>query len=461
MRGIARAFLGMLLATATVTGAQAALPWVGENGNVPSLAPLVDEVAPAVVNISTTGTVEMERSPMMQHPFFRRFFDMPRMPRQPRQQQRQVHSLGSGVIVNAEEGYILTNHHVVANADEITVRLQDDREFQAEVIGSDPQTDIALIQIDAKNLKDIPLGNSDKLQVGDFVLAIGNPFGLDHTVTSGVVSGLGRTLRGGGVSNRLQNFIQTDASINPGNSGGALVNLKGELVGINTAILSRSGGNIGIGFAVPINMARQVMEQLIEHGEVRRGMLGVRIQNLTPDMAEAFEVERGEGALVAQVVPGSAADEAGIQQGDVVVSANGEPIRDANDLANAIGLLEIGDNVTLEIVRDGELMTIEAKVGQPTAGGAEEATGLHPALDGATFSNLDENVPSGVEGGVRITDVQPGSPAAEHFRPGDIITSVNRQPVSNLAEFREAVSGQETLLLNVHRGEAAMFILVE
>lgn len=454
MKKIATVFLMLLLATATAAQA-AALPWASENGKVPSLAPLVNQVAAAVVNIATTGTVEVEQRfyPFFRAPFFRRYFDLP--------EQRRVHALGSGVIVNAEKGYILTNHHVIANAEEIHVRLQDNREFVAEVIGSDPATDIALLQIDAENLTAIPLGNSDKLDVGDFVVAIGNPFGLDHTVTAGVVSGLGRTLQGG-LDIRLQNFIQTDAAINPGNSGGALINLKGKLVGINTAILSRGGGNIGIGFAVPINMARKVMQQLIKYGEMRRGMLGVRVQNLTPAMAEIFNVERGYGAVVAQVIPGSAADAAGIKRGDVVVSANGEPIHTAQDLANFIGLMAVGQEVTLGIIRNGELITITATIGRSSLRGSASytPTGLHPALEGATFSNLGENAPSGVEDGILVTAVRPDSPAARYLQPGDIITSVNRQPISNLAEFRAAVSGEETLLLNVRRGDVAMFILV-
>ena len=248
---------------------------VDENGNTPSLAPLVESVSPAVVNIATSGTVEAESNPLLNDPFFRRFFDVPEQPR-----QREVQSLGSGVVVNAEQGYVLTNHHVIAQADEITVAFNDGRELSAEIVGSDPETDIAVLQVDAEDLSALPMADSEALRVGDYTMAIGNPFGLDHTVTTGVVSGLDRTLPGNNGA-RLQSFIQTDASINPGNSGGALVNLRGELVGINTAILSRGGGNIGIGFAVPINMARQVMDQIIEYGEVRRGILGVRVQDLT------------------------------------------------------------------------------------------------------------------------------------------------------------------------------------
>ncbi|MGD8429786.1 MAG: DegQ family serine endoprotease [Ectothiorhodospiraceae bacterium] len=436
--------------------AAAGIPPVTADGQTPSLAPMIQKVSPAVVNISTKGHVQVQRSPLLNDPFFRRFFDVPDQP-----QQRQVQALGSGVIVDADKGYIITNHHVIANADKVKVTLQDNREFDADIVGSDPETDVAVIRIDADNLSQIPLADSKELRVGDYVVAIGNPFGLDHTVTTGVVSGLGRVLHGGEVNSRLQNFIQTDASINPGNSGGALVNLRGELVGINAAILSRSGGNIGIGFAIPINMARQIMDQLVSYGEVRRGVLGVRIQDLTPDIADAFGIKRKEGALVAQVSPGSAADEAGIQQGDVIVKVNGETVDNANDLANAIGLLQIGDEVDLQLIRDGDRKEITAKVGDPSDREAS-AQGMHPALEGAKFSELDERSPLfGKVDGVMVTAVADGSKAARYLQAGDVITSVNRQQVHNLAEFRQAVQGSDRLLLNIRRGNGAMFVLVK
>ncbi|HKJ95625.1 MAG TPA: DegQ family serine endoprotease [Gammaproteobacteria bacterium] len=441
--------------------ASAAIPAVANGEDVPSLAPMIQKVSPAVVNISTKGSVKVQSNPLMQDPFFRHFFNMPN---QQQQQKRQFQALGSGVIVDADKGYILTNHHVIAHADEIRVRLQDDREFDAKVIGSDPETDIALIQIKADNLKQLPMADSSKLRVGDFVVAIGNPFGLDHTVTTGVVSGLGRTLRGGEVNTRLQNFIQTDASINPGNSGGALVNLKGQLVGINSAILSRSGGNIGIGFAIPINMAQDVMQQLEKYGEVRRGMLGVRVQDLTPDMAKALDLNVTEGALVAQVAPDSSAEKAGIKQGDVITSVNGKDVTGANQLANTVGLMQIGQKVKLGVVRDGKHMTIDAKVGKPptseaSAGGAGASA---KPLQGAQFSNLDQRSPLyGKVQGVLVTNVEDGSPASDYLQAGDVITSVNRQPVSNLDDFRKAIKGKEKLLLNIRRGDAAMFVLVQ
>lgn len=436
--------------------AHAGIPPVNADGSkIPSLAPMVERVSPAIVNIATRGTVQTRTNPLLQDPFFRHFFDVPEQPT-----ERQVQSLGSGVIVDAEAGYILTNHHVIANADQIRVALNDNREFDAELIGSDPETDVAVIRIKGADLAELPLADSDTVRVGDYVVAIGNPFGLDHTVTTGVVSGLGRRLGEGGGGARLQNFIQTDASINPGNSGGALVDLHGRLVGINTAILSRSGGNIGIGFAIPVNMAMQVMGQIVKHGEVRRGVLGVRIQDLTPEIADAMDLGRREGALVAQVTPNSAADAAGIREGDVIVRVNGKPIGGANDLATAVGLMEIGERLRIVLVRDGETQTVTAEVGDPQDQ-ETSAADLHPKLSGATFSELDERSPLfGRVEGVLVTGVENGSPAAAYLRAGDVITSVNRESVSNMAEFRDRVEGQDQLLLNIRRGESARFVLL-
>ncbi|MBA1147123.1 DegQ family serine endoprotease [Ectothiorhodospiraceae bacterium WFHF3C12] len=441
-------------------GATAALPdaAVGEDGNVPSLAPLVERVSPAVVNIATKGTVEMEQHPLMQHPFFRKFFDAPEQPR-----ERQVQSLGSGVIIDAEEGYIVTNHHVIAKADEIRVGLNDDREFDAEVIGSDPETDLAVIRIDADNLSSVEIGDSDTLRAGDYVVALGNPFGLEHTVTSGIVSGKGRSLSGRMSEVRIQDFIQTDASINPGNSGGALVNLHGELVGINTAILSRSGGNIGIGFAVPVNMATTVVDQLIEHGEVRRGLLGVRVQDLTSEIAEAMELEAKDGALIAQVTPDSAADKAGLREGDVVVTANGEPVEDGSELAKIVGLMQIGDTVELEIIRDGERKTVTATVAESDARTVSGSGVIQQGpVQGAKISQLDERSPlHGKVEGVLVVGVKSNSPAAQYLQPGDVITSVNRQPVDSPTTFQQAAEGHDRLLLHIRRGNAALFVVAK
>lgn len=446
----------LMLSTGALLGlnAHSAVPPSVIEQQGPTLAPMLKNVLPAVVNIVATGEVEMARNPLFDDPFFRHFFDMPQQPR-----RRQNNSIGSGVIVDAKKGIVLTNDHVVANADDITVRLSDDREIEAELVGSDPETDVAVLRIKAKNLTALPLGNSDSLQVGDFVVAVGNPFGLRQTVTSGIVSGLGRS----GLGKRYEDFIQTDASINPGNSGGALVDLQGRLVGINTAILSRGGGNIGIGFAIPVSLAKTVMSQILEHGSVERGRLGVIGQDLNKDLAKAFGLERTRGVVVAQVLPDSAADKAGIKSGDVIVRVNKQEVRDFGQLRNAIGLLRIGDKAKIELLRDGKPRVVTAKI---EAAPEEEVTAsdnLHEGLSGATFTELDENHPlaTRVEAGVVVKTVEANSPAAQYgLRPGDVITSVNRQPVESLKQFRKAAKGKGRLLLHLRRGNGAMFILI-
>ncbi|MBM4200936.1 MAG: Do family serine endopeptidase [Gammaproteobacteria bacterium] len=322
---------------------------------LPSLAPMLERIVPGVVNISTTSRVRLEVNPLFNDPFFRRFFGAPQMPRE---QQRQ--SLGSGVVIDAAKGYILTNHHVVANADQVTVTLLDERQFAAKVVGSDADTDVAVIKITADRLVAVPLGDSEALRVGDFVVAIGNPFGLGQTVTSGIVSALGRS--GLGIEG-YENFIQTDASINPGNSGGALVDLDGRLIGINTAIVGPSGGNVGISFAIPSNMARDIMEQLVGSGKVRRGQLGVSVQDLNPELARSFGLKRSAGAVIAQIVPGSPAATAGLQVGDVVVAVNGKSVANASSLRSAIGLTPPGQEIELEIVRNGASRTLSVAIG--------------------------------------------------------------------------------------------------
>ena len=437
--------------------APAAVPWqVLNSQGVPSLAPLLEKISPAVVNIATLGTTEV-RNPLMDHPMFedpnfRRFFGMPDGP-----QTQETQSLGSGVIVDARKGYILTNAHVIKGADEIKVNLNDEREFTAKVIGADEETDVALIQIEAPNLTELSLADSDKARPGDFVVAIGNPFGLRHTVTSGIVSATGRS--GIGDPDSFQDYIQTDASINPGNSGGALVNFQGELIGLNSAILSRSGGNIGIGFAVPANIARQVMQQLIQYGEVKRGRLGVVVQNITPDLAKAFGLSSNAGVLVAQVQPGSAADKAGIKAEDVIMTINGRGVQSYRDLRNAIGLLRVGDKLTLEIQRNGKRQMINTSVGeamelkQATNG---TATVANAKLDGAEFGPAEEGP------GVEVSDVKPQSPAARNgLRPGDVITAINRRPVRSVAELQHAVKGQDTLLLTINREAGTLFLVIK
>jgi Do/DeqQ family serine protease len=330
---------------------------------LPTLAPMIRKVSPAVVNIATRGTIHESgaQNPLLDDPFFRRFFEAPR-DSGPR--ERSFQSAGSGVIFDAKAGYILTNAHVVENATEITVTLQDGRDLKAEVIGSDSQSDIAVLRVKPDGLSQIVLGDSSKAEVGDFVVAIGNPFGLAHTVTSGIVSALSRS----GINpDGYEDFIQTDASINPGNSGGALVNLRGELIGINTAILSRSGGNIGIGFAIPVNMARNVMNQLVKYGAVRRGQLGVSMYTVTPDVAHSLGLPSATGALVSQVVEGSPAATAGLRKGDVITSVNGQAVKSNSELRNIIGLRQVGDRIDIGLTRDGKPMRVTAVIADTTA----------------------------------------------------------------------------------------------
>jgi Do/DeqQ family serine protease len=432
----------------------AQLPAEVDGAQLPSLAPMVKRTSPAVVNIATRGSVELQLSnPFLDDPFFRRFFDVPEG--QPRQ-RRQTQSAGSGVIVDADKGHVLTNAHVVEGAEEITVTLQDDRSFKAEVIGTDRASDIALLKIPPEQLSALSIADSSQIEVGDFVVAIGNPFGLGHTVTSGIVSALGRA----GINpDGYEDFIQTDASINPGNSGGALVNLRGELVGVNSAILSRSGGNIGIGFAIPSNMARSIMQQLLEFGEVRRGLLGVNIYSITPDIAEAYGVKETQGALVSQVLDDSAAEKAGVKAGDIVSKVDGKTIKSANELRNAIGLKRSGDSVDLEIIRDGKTRRLKVRLGEQTSEVQVAAEEIHQGLQGAELETLDASSPR-YEGepGVLVANVAPGSPAAQRgLRPGDVIIGVNRRRIANLQEFQQAAQGQ-SLLLNLKRGNASLIL---
>jgi len=446
-----------LVALAVAAPAHAQWPERVNGEPLPSLAPIVKRVAPAVVNIATRGSVEVpQRNPFMDDPFFRRFFDIPD---QPQQRRRQTQSAGSGVIVDAAKGYVVTNAHVIEGADEITVTLQDNRSFQAEVVGSDPASDVAVLKIPDEDLVDIRLADSSRAEVGDFVFAVGNPFGLGHTVTSGIVSALGRS----GINPEgYEDFIQTDASINPGNSGGALVNLNGELIGVNSAILTRGGGNIGIGFAIPSNMVRTIMDQLIEFGEVRRGLLGVNIYTITPDIAEAYGVKETQGALISQVMPGSSADEAGLKAGDIVVSVDGKPVDDANELRNAIGLKRSGDSVKIEFIRDGKKRTVTAKLGEQQVAEANVPAGeIHPGLQGAELETLDASSPSfDGDAGVLVSSVEQGSPAQQRgLRQGDVIIAVNRTRVTSLREFQEvAQASQGLLMLNIRRGTQALIL---
>ncbi len=431
----------------------AAIPWMGGQEK-PSLAPMLKEVLPGVVNISTVSRVRIQQNPLFNDPFFRRFFNIPDMPRE---QERQ--SLGSGVIVNADKGYVLTNNHVIEHADEITVTLRDGRHFKAKVVGTDPEADLAVLHIKAKNLTAVPFGDSGKLQVGDFVVAIGNPFGLGQTVTSGIVSALGRS--GLGIEG-YEDFIQTDASINPGNSGGALVDLDGRLIGINTAIVGPAGGNVGIGFAIPSNMAREVMEQLIRYGEVRRGQLGVMVQDVTPELADALGLEESHGAVISQVLKDSPAERAGLRVGDVVVAVNGEPVKNSAQLRNRIGLLRVGTTVTLDVIRDGRRKTFKAVIEEPRRERAD-AGRISKRLEGAELGPITPDHPlAGQVEGLEVLDVERGSVAWQAgLRRGDIIVSVNRLPVKTLEDLRRAVkAGRDGLLLNIRRGAGALFIVI-
>ncbi|MDH5180883.1 MAG: DegQ family serine endoprotease [Gammaproteobacteria bacterium] len=437
--------------------AWAGLPFFDSQGDkLPTLAPMLEKTTPAVVNIATTGTVRVQENPLFSDPFFRHFFG-DRFPNQPR--ERKTSSLGSGVIVDAKKGYIMTNHHVIAKADEITVTLRDGRSLKAKLIGTDPDTDIAVIQVPAENLTAVPFADSEALRVGDFVVAIGNPFGLGQTVTSGIVSALSRS--GLGIEG-YEDFIQTDASINPGNSGGALVNLRGELVGINTAIFSQNGGNVGIGFAIPINMAESIMQQLIEHGEVKRGRLGAQAQNLTPDLAQAFNLQQGRGAVITRVSTGSPADKAGLQAGDIVTEINGKQVRNADSLRNTIGLLRVGEKVTLQILREGKSKKLVVEIKEAVIE-TTQGEQVHRYLAGATLTDIeDDSRRHGRIAGVLVTEVERGSPAwRAGIRPNDVITAVNRKPVKNVQAMQKLLGKSRGLQLHLRRGGDTLFLYLQ
>jgi serine protease Do/serine protease DegQ len=423
-------------------------PMVGDTP-LPTLAPMIKKVSPAVVNIATRGTIHERgaQNPLLDDPFFRRFFDVP-PDTGPR--DRPFQSAGSGVIFDAKAGYIVTNAHVVENANEITVTLQDGRDLKADVVGSDAPSDVAVLKVKPEGLSQIPLGDSAKSEVGDFVVAIGNPFGLQHTVTSGIVSGLSRS----GINpDGYEDFIQTDASINPGNSGGALVNLRGELIGINTAILSRSGGNIGIGFAIPVNMAKSVMEQLIKYGSVKRGQLGVSMYTVTPDIAHSLGLPNAVGALVSQVVEGSPAERAGIRTGDVITAVNGQPVKSNSELRNTIGLLRVGDKVDIGLMRDGKPIRVTAVIADATAELTGGPVSIHKSFEGSELADAPD------AGGALVKSVEPGSAAAQSgLRADDVIVGANRGRVSSLRELHERAKGAAVLVLEVRRGNTVILI---
>ncbi|MGH8140730.1 MAG: DegQ family serine endoprotease [Steroidobacteraceae bacterium] len=450
MKSLKLACATFLLFAAIAPAAPAAMPAAVGDTPVPSLSPMIKKVSPAIVNIATRGTIHEKgpQNPLLDDPFFRRFFDVPQ---DSGPHERPFQSAGSGVIFDAKSGYIVTNAHVVENASEITVTLQDGRDLKADIVGSDEPSDVAVLKVKTDSLTQIALGDSAKVEVGDFVVAIGNPFGLQHTVTSGIISGLSRS----GINpDGYEDFIQTDASINPGNSGGALVNLKGELIGINTAILSRSGGNIGIGFAIPVNMAHSVMDQLVKFGSVKRGLLGVSMYTVTPDIAQSLGLANAQGALVSQVVDGSPAEKAGIHTGDVITSVNGQAVKSNGELRNAIGLMRVGDKLEIGLVREGKPLRVTAVIADTTAtaqSGPPET--IHRAFEGATLADAPD------AGGALVKSVEPGSAAAQvGLRNNDVIIGANRGRVTTVQQLRDRAKTAGVLVLEVRRGNTIVLI---
>ena len=434
------------------TSLEAALPVYDANGTaLPSLSSMLKRVNPAVVNISTFSTTKEAYNPLLNDPFFRHFFKIPKQQQRQQKQQRRQQSAGSGVIIDKAKGLVITNHHVVNNADEVHVGLIDGRSFSAKIIGHDPELDIALLQIEADNLAEVPLANSDLLEVGDFAVAIGNPFGLGQTVTTGIISALGRT--GLGIEG-YENFIQTDASINPGNSGGALVSLQGKLMGINTAIIAPSGGNVGIGFAIPVNMVKASIKQLQEYGEVKRGRIGVTIQDINSELRKAFNLKNGQqGVLITSVLDNASAQSAGIKQGDVIISIDGKPTKSTGQLRTRIGMKAIGEKISVGLIRGGDLKQFEVEIGQTKA--HQTLTQQHKLLKGVQLENNSNGR------GVIILGMTPNSFAAySGLRPGDIILGANKQPVTTIESLNNSLKGSnKKTLLRINR-KGRLFYLV-
>ena len=431
--------------------AYAAFPFSSIKEEMPSLAPMVDKVTPAVVNISVRGSKEVKGAIDP----FQYFFGNRRGT--PRTQEQPFQGLGSGVVIDKEKGYIVTNFHVINDADEILVTLKDGRKFEAKKLGGDEQSDIAVLKIDPENLTEIELADSDKARVGDFVVAIGNPFGLGQTVTSGIVSAKGRSglMSGNG---GYEDFIQTDAAINSGNSGGALVNLRGELVGINTAIIAPGGGNVGIGFAIPSVMMNNLVKQIVEYGEVKRGVLGIQGQNMDADIAESFGLELAQGAFVSQVMKDSSAERGGLRSGDVITHVDGNKIRSFTELRSKVATKGAGSKINLTVLRDGDEVALNVVLGAADKP-AVVAENIHPSLKGATLANGETKQG---DNGIEVTELEERSPAAMiGLEQGDVIVAINRKRISSVIELREVLeSAKGVMALNVIRGNSSLYILI-
>ncbi|MGM3175934.1 serine endoprotease DegP [Dickeya lacustris] len=472
--------LGLAMAMTGITGVAVAAQTVSSSSSqLPSLAPMLENVMPSVVNISIEGhtpaqqnqTLPQSQPPLLgdNTPFCQEgspFQSSPMCQGEEEDErdegatgggpQQTFQALGAGVIINAAKGYVVTNNHVVENADKIQVHLNDGRNYEAKIIGRDPRSDVALIQLqDFRNLTEIKLADSDQLRVGDYAVAIGNPYGLGETATSGIISALGRS--GLNIEN-YEDFIQTDAAINRGNSGGALVNLQGELIGLNTAILAPGGGNIGIGFAIPSNIVKNLTNQIVEFGEVKRGELGIVATELNSDLARAMKVDAQRGTFVSQIQPGSAAAKAGIKAGDVIVSMNGKPVGSFSALRAQLGSMPVGSQLTLGVLREGKPMSLDVTL-EPGSPSPVASGNLDSAIAGAELSNIEINGHKGV----KVDNVKADSAAASiGLKPGDIILGVNQQPVENLGELRKIIDSKPPLLaLNIRRGESDLYLLIQ
>ena len=459
--------LGLALSPLSATAAETASSATTAQ-QMPSLAPMLEKVMPSVVSINVEGSTTVNTPRMPRN--FRQFFgdDSPfcqdgspfqsspfcQGGGQGGGQQQKFMALGSGVIIDAAKGYVVTNNHVVDNATVIKVQLSDGRKFDAKVVGKDPRSDIALVQIqDPKNLTAIKLADSDALRVGDYTVAIGNPFGLGETVTSGIVSALGRS---GLNAENYENFIQTDAAINRGNSGGALVNLNGELIGINTAILAPDGGNIGIGFAIPSNMVKNLTSQMVEYGQVKRGELGIMGTELNSELAKAMKVDAQRGAFVSQVMANSSAAKAGIKAGDVITSLNGKPISSFAALRAQVGTMPVGSKISLGLLRDGKPVTVNLEL-QQSSQNQVDSSSIFNGIEGAEMSN------KGQDKGVVVSNVKPNTPAAQiGLKKGDVIVGANQQAIKNIAELRKILDSKPSVLaLNIQRGDSTIYLLMQ